>query len=187
MLRFNFAEYRESTYSKYVKPDLMFLFVVLVVVFFFSYFCYSTTTHQLKLAQSKIQTLKREIHRLRQIQQSEKELIATRKELQKKLKIVSMLDKNRKVPQFLYFFANPENVKNVWLDSLTYSGRQLTVKGGTLKIKSFPEFLKISEEKLGRVLFRETERKVYENRKLNFRVVYYKFNFGVELKNGTAR
>ena len=186
MLRFNFAETRESAYSKYLKPDLFFLILVVATVIVGVFFYTSSLKEEIRKAQSRIEQLNREIRRLHQIQRREKELLSMKKELQRKLTIVSRLDKNRKVPQFLYFFANPENVKGIWLNSLDYSGRKLVVSGGTLNIQRFPNFLSITEEKLGRVLFRSTERQVYENRELNFKQVYYKFNFGVELKNGTA-
>ena len=187
MLRFNFAETKESAYSKYLKPDLIFFFLIIVSVAVGTYLYSASLNREIKNAQLQINSLKREISRLRQIQRSEKELISRKRELQKKLDVVSQLDRKRKVPAFLYFFADPDNVKNIWLDSLEYTGNQLYLVGGTFNIKKFPDFLKISEEKLGSILFRKTFRQIYENKELNYKVVYYKFNFGLELKNGTAR
>ncbi len=187
MLRFNFAETKESAYSKYLKPDLIFFFLIIVSVAIGTYLYSVSLNQEIKNAQLQINSLRREISRLRQIQRSEKELISRKRELQKKLDVVSQLDRKRKVPAFLYFFADPDNVKNIWLDSLEYTGNQLYLVGGTFNIKKFPDFLKISEEKLGSILFRKTFRQIYENKELNYKVVYYKFNFGLELKNGTAR
>ena len=187
MLRFNFAERKESTYARYIKPDLIFFALIILTVFVGSYFYTLSLKQEIRNAQLQIESLNREIRRLHRIQRTEKELISRKRELQKKLKIVSELDAKRKVPAFLYFFANPNNVKNVWLNSLTYSGNYLELTGGTFNINRFPEFLRISEENLGRVLFRKTLRQIYVNRDLNYRVVYYKFNFGLELKNGAAR
>ena len=186
MLRFNFAETKESTYSKYLKPDLIFFFLIILSVIIGTYLYTATLKQEIKNAQLQIDSLNREIRRLHQIQRTEKELISRKKELQRKLEVVSLLDKRRKVPAFLYFFADPNNVKDIWIDSLNYSGNQLQLTGGTFNIKKFPYFLKILEENLGNILFRKTFRQTYENRELNYKVVYYKFNFGLELKNGTA-
>ena len=187
MLRFNFAETRESAYSKYLKPDLFFLLIVIASVIVGTFIYTLSVKEEIRKAQSRIEQLNREIRRLHQIQRREKELLSMKRKLQEKLAVVSKLDKNRKVPRFLYFFADPENVKGIWLNSLDYSGRKLVISGGTLDILRFPNFLSVTEEKLGRVLFRSTERQVYENKELNFKQIYYKFNFGVELRNGTAR
>ena len=186
MLRFNFAERKESTYAKYVKPDLIFLVVVFLTVLVGSYIYINSVQQQIENTQRQIAKLQGEIRRLRQVQRKEKELISTKKELQKKLEVVSRLDRNRRVPQFLYFFAEPSNVKYVWLSELDYSGNQIRLTGGTQYIDKFPDFLKIVENNLGKILFRKTERKVYVNKRINFTAVYYKFNFGVGLKNGSA-
>lgn len=187
MLRFNFAETKESAYSKYLKPDLIFFLLIVFSVSVGTYLYTLSLNQKIKNAQLQIDNLRREIRRLHQVQRTEKELLSKKKELQKKLSVVSQLDKRRKVPGFLYFFAEPDNVKNVWLDSLSYTGNRLQLVGGTLNIDKFPDFLNISEEKLGSILFRKTFRKFYENKNLDYKVTYYKFNFGLELKNGTAR
>jgi len=186
MLRFNFAERKESSYSKYLKPDLIFFILIVLGIFIGSYFYTASLKQEIRNAQLQIERLNREIKRLHRVQRTEKELISRKKELQKKLRIVSELDVKRKVPAFLYFFADPNNVKDIWLTSLTYSSNRLELKGGTLDITKFPKFLKISEENLGKILFRKVSRQIYINKKLDYKVTYYKFNFGLELKHGTA-
>ena len=185
MLRFNFAEKKESKYIKYVRPDLLFSLLVLLIVVAVTYSYTSSISEEINRTQQQIVKLRSEINRLSRIQRKEKELISVKKELQKKLEIVSQLDKNRKVPEFLYFFADPTNVKGIWLTDLHYSGRELHLTGGVLDIEAFPEFLGIVEDKLGKVTFKRTDRAVYSSRKLDFSSVYYRFTFDVELKNGS--
>ena len=186
MLRFNFAERKESAYAKYIRPDIVFLVFVLSTVLIGSYIYANSIQQRIEKTQKRIVKLEGEIRRLKQIQRKEKELISAKKELQRKLEVVSRLDRNRKVPQFLYFFAKPSNVKYVWLSKLDYSGDQLRLTGGTQDINKFPVFLKIVEDDLGKVLFRKTERQVYVNKLINFTAIYYKFNFVVRLKNGST-
>jgi len=187
MLRFNFAETKESAYAKYLKPDLIFFLLIIISIGVGTYLYTLSLNQEIRNAQLQIDNLRREIRRLHQIQRTEKELLSKKKELQKKLKVVSQLDRKRNVPSFLYFFAERNNVKDIWLESLTYNGNRLQLVGGTFDVNRFPSFLKISEEKLGSILFRKTYRQFYENKDLNYKVTYYKFNFGLELKNGTAR
>lgn len=186
MLRFNFAERKESAYAKYIKPDILFLLFVILSVSAGVYLYTNTIQQQINATQQRIEELRNEIRRLHRVQRKEKELLTIKKEFKRKLNIISQLDRNRKVPKFLYFFANPSNVKDVWLDSLVYSNRNLQIRGGTENISEFPVFLKNVEANLGRVLFKDTERKVYTNRKINFTAVYYNFKFSVGLKNGSV-
>ncbi len=186
MLRFNFAERKETVYGKYIKPDLIFLFVVLAVVFFGINVYTKAVKKDIERTQSQISGLKQEINRLHRIQRKEKELISLKEEYKRKLRVVSSLDRNRRVPAFLYFFAKPSNVRGIWLDSLDYQGENLLVVGNIKDINKFPSFLKIVEEKLGSILFKDTRMQVYEDSKSGFRAVYYKFNFGVRLRNGSA-
>ena len=185
MLRFNFAEKKESKYIRYVRPDLLFSLLVLLVVVAITYSYTSSINEEIRRTQQQIVKLRSEINRLSRIQKKEKELINVKKELQKKLEIVSQLDKNRKVPEFLYFFADPANVRGIWLTDLNYTGKELRLTGGSLDIEEFPDFLKIVERKLGKVTFKMTDRAIYSSRKLNFSSVYYRFTFNVELKNGS--
>ena len=186
MLRFNFAERKESTYSKFVKPDLIFFVFLMLGIFIGNHFYTTALEQEIKSAQLRIDRLNREIKRLHRVQRTEKELISLKKELQRKLKIVSALDIKRRVPSFLYFFADSNHVKNIWLTYLIYSDNRLELEGGTLNVARFPKFLEISEENLGKILFRKVSRHVYVNRELDYKITYYKFNFGLELRHGTT-
>ena len=186
MLRFNFAERRETVYGKYIKPDLIFLLIVLAVVFFGTSAYTRAVKKDIERIQVQISRLNHEINRLHRIQREEKELMSLKEEFKRKLKVVSRLDQNRKVPAFLYFFAKPSNVNGVWLDSLDYQGENLLVVGNIEDINKFPLFLKITEEKLGDILFKDARMQVYEDRKSGIKVIYYKFDFGVRLKNGST-
>ncbi|WP_456341675.1 hypothetical protein [Thermovibrio sp.] len=182
MLRFNFAEIRESAFEKYVKPDIIFLILVVVAAIGLELFFENSVKAEIELTKREIARLEAEKKRLRRVQREEKKLITKKKELEEKLRIVSNLDKNRKVPKPLYFFASNENMKDIWLNQLKLSGKKVHVNGNIWRVEEFPLFLKRVEENIGDILFRQTRRIDYENKNLNFKVHFYNFEFEAEQK-----
>ncbi|ADU96867.1 Fimbrial assembly family protein [Thermovibrio ammonificans HB-1] len=187
MLRFNFAELKESKFEKYVRPDLIFLVFVLLLVFAVYYFWVSSIESQISAVDSKIARLRAEKARLLRVQREVGRLKKLEQELKHKLSVVSELERKRHVPQFLYFFGNPDYVKGIWLTELSSKGKLLHVKGATFNVKRVPLFLQYVETNLGNVVFRETKRKVFSDRRLRLNIPYYQFNFSVEMKNGAAK
>ena len=187
MLRFNFAEVKESALEKYLKPDLIFLILVIIAALGAGFFLQKQLEEKIKEAQAQIAKLNAEIQRLKKVKEEEKRLVKKRQELQQKLKIVSKLSSGREVPRPLYFFALKDNVNGIWLDSLQLADSKVRVKGNIWDINQFPLFLKKVETDIGTVLFRQTKRVKYENKKLNFKTTFYKFEFEAEQNNGTAQ
>ncbi len=182
MLRFNFAEVRESAFEKYIRPDLLFLILVVLLAITAGLFIEKSIRSEIEKTQREISRLEAEKRRLRNIQKEEKSLIAKKKELEEKLKIVSQLDKGRQVPKPLYFFVSEENMKNIWLNQIKLTGDKVSVNGNIWRIEEFPLFLKRVEEKIGTILFRQTRRIDYENEQLKFKTHFYNFEFGAEQK-----
>ena len=182
MLRFNFAEVRESAFEKYVRPDLLFLILVVIAAIGIELFLESSLKSQIEMTKREIARLEAEKRRLFRIQREEKSLITKKKMLEEKLRVVSELEKNRKVPKPLYFFGSKENMKGIWLNELRISGKLVGVNGNIWNIEQFPDFLKKVETEIGRVLFRQTRRVEYENKELRFRTHFYNFEFEAEQK-----
>jgi type IV pilus assembly protein PilN len=187
MLRFNFAEVKESAVEKYLKPDLIFLILVVLAALAAGFFLQKQLEEKIKRADAQIAELNAEIKRLKKIKEEENRLLKKKKELQRKLEIVSKLSTGREVPKPLYFFASRENVNGIWLDKLQLTGSTVKVEGNIWDVRQFPDFLKKVETQIGKVLFRQTKRVDYENKKLNFKTTFYKFEFGAEQGNGTAQ
>ena len=183
MLRFNFAELKESKFEKYVRPDIIFLVFVLVCVLAVDYFIENSLQVRLEQLDKKIVLLKKGKIRLRKIRKEVSRLEKLRKELKHRLLVVAQLEKGRQVPYYLYFFGNPKFVNNIWLSELVSKGSLLKIEGGTLKLNNLPKFIGDIENNLGRVLFKDTRRVNLD--KLNLE--YYNFNFRLELKNGAVR
>jgi len=185
MLRFNFAEVKESPLSKILRPDIILTLLVIFGALIAAFYMESSVKKELRKTEERIAKLEAERLRLIGIQKKEKELLKKRKELQKKLRVVSTLERGRQVPKPLYFFGNPENVKDIWLDILTVSPKKVAVVGNIWNVDEFPNFLKKVEEEVGRVLFRRTERVDYTNEETGFKATYYKFEFEAERRNGS--
>ncbi|MEO2083617.1 MAG: hypothetical protein ABGX12_06305, partial [Desulfurobacteriaceae bacterium] len=149
MLRFNFAEVKESKFAKYVRPDLLFLILVLLVVFSVSWAYQNSFKKQIRAVSQQIDTLNRERQRLNKIKKEEKRYKELKKELQLKLSVVSKLDKGRQVPSVLYFFSNPNNLNGIWLDQLSLRDGILNITGNAYTLDNLKEFLSKVETKLG--------------------------------------
>jgi len=182
MLRFNFAEVKESTFEKYLKPDVLFLVLVILGAFSVEIFLENSIKSQIEVARQKIREFQAEKRRLRKIQSIEKNLTAKKRELEEKLKVVTELDRRRLVPKPLYFFSSKENMKGVWLNELKLSSKRVYVNGNIWNIKEFPTFLKKVENSIGNVKFKQTKRVDYENREVNLKVHFYNFEFEAEQK-----
>ncbi|WP_457680926.1 hypothetical protein [Thermovibrio sp.] len=182
MLRFNFAELKESKFEKYLKADLIFLLTVVSVAVGAGIVIENSLRKEINRTQREISALRSELNRLKSIQREERKLLSRERELKKKLKIVSRLDKNREVPKPLYFFASRDNVKGVWLNSLEITQRKVKVNGNIWNIDNFPDFLAKVDEKIGTVLFKEVKRVNYQNKSLNLNLSFYNFEFEAERK-----
>jgi len=187
MLRFNFAELRESKFEKYVRTDIIFLVFVLAGAFAADYFAELSLNRKIDQLNRKIAQLRSEEARLKRVRREVSRLEKLRKELQHRLSVVAQLEKGRQVPGYLYFHGDPKNVRGVWLTELASKNKLLKIKGGTFKVKNLPSFIGKIENHLGKVIFRDVKREVYVNNGLGLDIKYYKFNFKVELKNGTTQ
>jgi len=184
MLRFNFAEVKESKFAKYVRPDLLFLILVLLVVFSVSWVYQNSLKEQIRAVSQQIDILNREKQRLKRIMREEKRYKELKKELQLKLSVVSKLDKGRQVPPVLYFFSNPKNLNGIWLDQISLQGKNLNIVGNAYTLDNLKEFLSKVESKLGEITFKDAVRKSYQSKDLGLKVDYYTFRITVNLKEG---
>ena len=96
------------------------------------------------------------------------------------------MSEKRKVPPYLYFFADPNYVQGVWLTALSVKGKRLDLEGNCKTLEEMYQFIDKLDKNLGTVTFRGAELKTFEEEKLNIRVDYYNFQLGVELKNGAV-
>ena len=101
--------------------------------------------------------------------------------------VVSELEKRRYVPRELYFFGDEFIMKNIWLDVLKLTNSKISVKGNIWNVDEFPEFLREVNAQVGNVLFKKTERALFEDKKLKIKLPYYKFEFQVERGYGTSQ
>lgn len=186
MLRFNFAETKESKFSRYIRLDILFL----VLIFLFAYLINSYQVSDLKgrinQVSNKISHLEREIRRLKGYRVAEKQLLQSKQILKRKLEIVKALDRRRQVPKFLYFFSKKKNLVGVWLNKLNYKVDNLKVEANTFSVGSIPQFFRKIETDLGVVKLKDIKREEYKNPSLKLDVDYYKFRFDVRLKNGAS-
>ena len=186
MLRFNFADVKESRLEKYLKPDVIFAVVIVVLALTGGILMENGLREEISVVRDRIAQLEAEKKRLRKIEKQEKVLREKQQELERKLSIVRELSERRKVPPFLYFFADPENVQGVWLTSLSIKGNRLELEGNCKTLEEMYRFIDKVDRKLGTVTFREAKLDTIEEEKLNLRVDYYNFQLSVELKNGVS-
>ncbi len=185
MLRFNFAETRESRIRKYLREDLVFFLAVLLITISAFLLIKNQTEKKIRKINAEIAKLKREKYRLQSTQRLLKSLRVKRNKLKEKLAIVSELDRRREVPKPLYFFLQKEYMKGVWLREVKLTSNSVKTIGNIWKVEKFPAFLKSVEENIGKVLFKEI-REVEKNIK-NLKVKYYTFKFKAERRNGIPR
>jgi hypothetical protein len=183
MLKFNFAELRESKFRRYLQADLVFLIFVLLFVYFVVSLQVSSIEEKISVANSKISNLQKTLNRLRKIKKDEKRLLSLKDKLKRKLSVVSELERKRHVPYFLYFFANPQNLKGIWLEQVRYDLHTLKVSANALDVKYIPPFFDSIEKKLGTVKLKNVERKTYKGKEIVLN--YYHFEFDVRLYNGS--
>jgi type IV pilus assembly protein PilN len=186
MLRFNFAETRESKFAKYIRVDVLFIVFLVSLVFAIDLYWERAITREITKVESEIQKLELEKKKFKKIEKKRRKLIKYRKELQKKLAVVKELEKKRYVPQFLYFFGNEKNVAGVWLDSVSYHGNSLSIEGNSLNLEYLYSFIRKLDNNLGTVFFKGASLQSMELKNLNKKVDYYKFQVNVELKDGVS-
>lgn len=186
MLRFNFAEVKESKFDKYVRPDIFFVVFILLLVFAVDFYWEQAVNSELAMVNNKIQKLEQQKKRLESIERKERELIGYKEKLKQKLNVVSELKERRYVPQFLYFFGNSTNRAGVWLDSLSYRRNGLSLVGNSMNLKYLYSFIGKVDNKLGPVLFKNARLQTINLKNLNKKINYYKFQVNLELRNGIS-
>ncbi|RUM44375.1 MAG: hypothetical protein DSY35_02215 [Desulfurobacterium sp.] len=186
MLRFNFADVKESRLEKYIKPDVIFAVLIVMLALAVGVMMENNLREEISLVKSKISQLEAEKRRLRKIGRQEKILREKQQELERKLSIVRELSEKRKVPSFLYFFADPENMQGVWLTALSVKGNRLELQGNCRTLDEMYRFIDKVDKKLGTVTFKEAELKTFEEEKLNLKINFYNFRLSAELKNGVS-
>jgi type IV pilus assembly protein PilN len=186
MLRFNFAEARESKFVKYIHPDLIFAVFLLSLVFAIDLYWERTITNELVKVKSEIQKLEREKKKFKRIEGKRKKLIKYREELQKKLAVVKELESKRYVPQFLYFFGDKKNTYGIWFDSISYRENSLSLEGYSINLEHLYSFIGKLDSNLGTVLFKNANLQTIKLKNLNRKINYYKFQVNLELKNGIS-
>ena len=82
MLRFNFAETRESKFFKYIPPDLFLAVFLLSLVFVVDLYREQTVTNEMVRVKSEIQKLEQEKKKFKRIEGKRKRLIKYKEELQ---------------------------------------------------------------------------------------------------------
>jgi len=186
MLRFNFADVKESPIEKYVKPDIIFAVLIVMLAFSVGVMLENNLKEEISLVKSRIAQLEAEKRRLRKIEKQEKILREKQQELERMLSIVRELSERRKVPPFLYFFADPQNLQGVWLTALSVKGNKLELEGNCKTLKEMYRFIDKVDKNLGTVTFKGAKLKTFEDEKLNFRIDFYNFQLSAELKNGVS-
>ena len=186
MLRFNFAETRESKFVKYVRPDIIFVVFLLSLIFAIDLYWEQTITSEMAKVKSEIQKLELEKKKFKRIEGKRKKLIKCKEELQKKLAIVKELERKRYVPQFLYFFGNRKNTSGIWFDSISYRENSLNLEGYSMNLEYLYSFIRRLDNNLGTVLFKNARMEAMEVKELNRKINYYKFQVNVELRNGIS-
>ncbi|WP_456456645.1 hypothetical protein [Thermovibrio sp.] len=184
MLKFNFAETRESRIRKYLKEDLLLLLAVVLIAVVAFILIEKQIEENIERANKEITKLRREERRLRSIQKLIKSLEVKKDKLKEKLEIVSELDRRREVPKPMYFFLQKEYMKGIWLEELTLDSNYVKTVGNIWEVKQFPAFLKNVEENIGKVIFKEIK-EVKVSKPLNIK--YYTFKFKAESKDGLSR
>jgi hypothetical protein len=182
MLRFNFARKKEGAGRKLLNPDLVFALIVFLSFFGGAIYLKSSLSSQLLKVKKELSALHREIKRLEELQKGETELRRVKRELERKLRVVSLLSERRQVPKPLYFFAKRENVKSIWLDSLFIGDEEIRVDGNTLNFSALAPFVKKLEESFGKVKLNSVHKEKYEGNSGGFELEFYKFS--VEVKRG---
>jgi len=182
MLRFNFAELSESKFGKYLKIDAVFLFLVLLLVHLAANWQISSINKKISILDSRISKLQATLKKLTKIKKNEKKLLSLKDKLRVKLSVVNELERRRHVPEFLYFFSDPQNLRGIWLEQLRYDLDTLRITACTLDVRYISLFFKNIERKLGAVQLKKIERRIYKGK--NVTSNYYRFNFDVELYHG---
>ncbi|SMP04600.1 type IV pilus assembly protein PilN [Desulfurobacterium pacificum] len=183
MLRFNFAEVKESQLAKYLNPDILFALIVIIGILSVTYLQKTVIQQEISKIQSDISRLQAEKRRLSAVAKEEKILKKKKEELNRKLSVISQLDKSRNVPSFLYFFANPSNTKGIWLDAVFERNKNaLFISGYAYNLNRLSDFLKKVSQNLGDITFKDAYRKTYENKELKLKINYYTFQVNVERK-----
>lgn len=186
MLRFNFAETRESKFVKYVRPDIFFVVFLVSLVFAIDLYWEQTITSEMVRVKSEIKKLELEKKKLKRIEGKRKKLIKYKEELQKKLAVVKELERKRYVPQFLYFFGNKKNTSGIWFDYISYSENSLNLEGYSMNLEYLYSFIGKLDSNLGTVLFKNANLQTIELKNPNRKINYYKFHVNLELKNGVS-
>jgi len=185
MLRFNFAETKESALEKYLKPDILVVILTAVAIFGSYFYLQNNIREEIAKVEKEIERLKAEEKRLKKIQKQEKKLLKKKKELREKLAVVEVLSKNRQVPQPLYFFNFAENPYGVSMKRLSINGPEVEVMGEAEDLNSIALFIEETEKNIGRVKLNQSFRWKKIPAQGWQRKPVYRFELKVEQENGS--
>ncbi len=182
MLRFNFAEVKESPIKKFLNPDVIFSLLLIAGILVIAHLQKLVIQQEISNVKKDIYHLQAEKRKLAAIAREEKILKSKKEELNRKLYVISQLDKSRNVPSFLYFFANLSNIKGIWLESVSKNGKSLLLTGHSFNLNQLSNFLRKISQNLGNITFKDAYRKTYRNEELKLKIDYYTFQVNVEKK-----
>jgi len=185
MLRFNFAETKKSKFKKHLQVDLLFSVLVMLSAYYVVNLQALSVEREINLVNSRISKLQKLLNELKMVKKDEKKLMSLKRELEKKLSAASKLKRRKRVPEFLYFFADPENLEGIWLNRLRYDLQALRIDASTLDLKYIPLFFDRLEEKIGSVRLKSIKRETCREKKSTLN--YYRFSFDVKLGREQAR
>jgi len=184
MLRFNFAELKESTIEKYFKPDLLLLILTVITVIGVYLYMESSLKKEIAQIESKIQALRAEQKKLQKIHKQEKKLLKKKRELKEKLAVVEALNNNREVPKALYFFNFTQTPQNITMRRLAINGAEIEVSGETEELTNLANFIQEIEKNIGRVKFKQSFR--WQTIPIEgIEKPIYRFELKVEQENGS--
>lgn len=185
MLRFNFAETKESILEKYLNLDVLLLILTAVAVLGVYFHIRSGLEEEIQRVEKRIEALKAEEKRLKKIKKQERKLLKKKKELKEKLAVVEVLNKNRQVPQPLYFFNFAENPYGIAMKRLAINGPEIEVIGETDNLDNVALFIEEIEKNVGKVKFNQSFRwKKLADQSWQKKPVY-RFELKVEQENGS--
>lgn len=184
MLRFNFAELKESAIEKYLKLDLLILILTAISVIGIYFYLRNNLESKIASIESRIESLKAEQRRLQKIHKQERKLLNKKKELKEKLAVVEALNNNREVPKALYFFSFTNNPENIRMQRLAINGSEIEVSGECKELTNLASFIQKIENNIGEVKFKQSFR--WKTISIGGKEKpVYRFELKVEQENGS--
>ncbi|MEO2069472.1 MAG: PilN domain-containing protein [Desulfurobacteriaceae bacterium] len=184
MLRFNFANIKPSLAERLLTPEFIIGSLIFTIFMGFNIYSEVSTRSKISEVERKITYLEQQRNVLKTLEKKEKELREVKAELEKKLAVIEKLEKERKIPNYLYFFGNKENVNGIWLEVLASKGKRLSIVGNAEDMGKLHDFLEKLESRLGKTYLKDVKLKTIELKNLNKTIEYQHFLLNVEMENG---